>query len=401
MSGTTDDDSIIGTPGNDTILGLAGNDFIDGRDGNDVLFGNEGDDTLLGGTGSNRLVGGDGNDSLVGGTGGDLLQGGAGNDTLTGGGGLDTLDGGTGNDLLIGTNSNDVYLIRTGDGVDTINTGGGNDTLYLEGVNGGSGGINWSNLGQGGKPSDIGGGWSVLKTGANGGYITNGSDTIFVDNSLNTIVNSDFYTGVPDPEEPCFATGTLIATARGEVAVENLRVGDLVLAAHGGATLQPIVWIGHSRVNVARQRNRAAVAPILIRAGALAEGVPHRDLRVSPEHAMFLDGRLVPARLLVNGTTIVQELWCPEVTYWHVELPAHGLLVAEGAVSESYFDDGNRKQFDNYGITTLFKDFAAERHNGRYAEAACYPLLEDGPLLERIRARIAARAERAAERLSA
>ncbi|WP_137125850.1 Hint domain-containing protein [Roseomonas sp. HF4] len=205
----------------------------------------------------------------------------------------------------------------------------------------------------------------------------------------------------PQDIAPCFATGTLIATARGEVAVEDLRVGDLVLTAHGGAALQPIVWIGHSRANVAKQRNRAAIAPVLIKAGALADGVPHRDLRVSPDHAMFLDGRLVPARHLVNGTTIVQELWCPEVTYWHVELPAHGLLVAEGAVSESYFDDGNRKHFDNYGITTLFKDFAAERHNGRYAEAACYPLLEDGPLLERIRARIAALTERAAELRSA
>lgn len=190
---------------------------------------------------------------------------------------------------------------------------------------------------------------------------------------------------------PCFAEGTLIATARGEVPVEDLRVGDLVVTPHGNAALQPVVWIGHSKANVAKQRDRAVVAPILIKAGALADGVPHRDLRVSPEHAMFLDGRLVPARLLVNGSTIVQELWCPEVTYWHVELPAHGLLVAEGAVSESYFDDGNRKHFDNYGITTLFKDFESERGNRRYAEATCYPLLLEGPPLERLRARLAAR----------
>lgn len=191
---------------------------------------------------------------------------------------------------------------------------------------------------------------------------------------------------------PCFAAGTRIATARGEVLVEDLRVGDLVVVAEAGAPLQPVVWVGHSRVNVAGHRDRAAVAPVLIRAGALAEGVPHRDLRVSPEHAMYLDGRLVPARHLVNGTTVVQELWCPDVTYWHVELPAHGLLVAEGAVSESYFDDGNRQHFDNGGTVALFKDFASERANGRYRAEACAPVLEDGPALERIRSRIAARA---------
>ena len=390
-TGTSGSDNTVLGSGNDTFVGLFGDDSVLGGLGNDVLFGNEGNDTLGGNEGDDRLVGGIGNDVLNGGLGNDLLQGGDGDDILTGGGGLDTLDGGQGNDLLTGTNSNDIYVIRTGEGVDTINTGGGNDTLYLEGVNGDASGLGWGPLGSGGTATDIGGGWSVVKTGANGGYITNGQDTIYVDNSLNRIVSSSFYSA-PDPEEPCFATGTLIATARGEVAVEDLRVGDLVVTAHGGAALQPIVWIGHSKVNVARHRNRAAVAPVLIKAGALADGVPHRDLRVSPDHAMFLDGRLVPAKHLVNGTTIVQELWCPEVTYWHVELPAHGLLVSEGAVSESYFDDGNRKHFDNYGITTLFKDFASERSNGRYAEAACYPLLENGEALERIRARLAARA---------
>ena len=190
---------------------------------------------------------------------------------------------------------------------------------------------------------------------------------------------------------PCFVEGTMIATARGEVPVEALRVGDLVVAPNAAAPLQPIVWIGHSRVDIARHRDREAIAPVLITAGALAEGVPHRDLRVSPDHAMFLDGHLVPAKHLVNGTTIVQETWRPDVTYWHVELPAHGLLVAEGAVAESYFDDGNRQHFDNGGIVALFKDFAAERANGRYKAEACAPVLEDGPALERIRARIAAR----------
>jgi hypothetical protein len=191
---------------------------------------------------------------------------------------------------------------------------------------------------------------------------------------------------------PCFAEGVLIMTPRGQVAVQDLRVGDSVLTMESGAALKPIRWIGHACINLLRHPNRAAVAPILIRACALADGVPARDLRVSPEHAMFLDGRLVPARLLLNGRSIIQELWCPEVTYWHVELPAHGLLVAEGAISESYFDDGNRKHFDNAAIATLVKDFSSERANGRYAEAACRPLLLDGPALDALRARMADRA---------
>ena len=259
----------------------------------------------------------------------------------------------------------------------------------------------------------------ILATPSDGGPpVVVGSTTVNQDNGNNTYTvpvsldttdldpNLDYTFSAQDPGDgtvsdneigpldvECFAAGTLIATARGEVPVEDLRIGDLVVTAHGGAPLQPVMWLGRTRVNVARQADRTKAAPILIKAGALADGVPHRDLRVSPEHAMFLDGRLVPAKHLVNGTSIVQELWCAEVTYWHVELPAHGLLVAEGAVSESYFDDGNRKHFDNYGIATLFKDFASERGNGRYAEAACYPLLTEGEGLEAIRARIAARAE--------
>ncbi len=197
---------------------------------------------------------------------------------------------------------------------------------------------------------------------------------------------------VADVPVACFASGTLIATARGEVAVEELRVGDLVVTAQGGAVLQPVIWMGYSRVELTRHPRRHAAVPVLITAGALAEGMPHRDLRVSPDHGLLVDGYLVPAGRLVNGRSIVREMWCPEVTYWHVELPAHGLLVAEGAVAESYFDDGNRSQFDNYGITTLFKDFAARQASGRYRAQACRPVLEEGEVLDRIRTRLMERA---------
>lgn len=193
----------------------------------------------------------------------------------------------------------------------------------------------------------------------------------------------------------CFTADTMIATEQGQVAVQDLRVGDLVLTIHQGAALRPIAWIGHTRIDLVAHPARAKAAPILIRAGALADGVPHRDLRVSPEHAMFIDGILVPAHLLVNGSTIVQEMWRTEVTYWHVELEGHGLLVSEGAVSESYFDDGNRQSFDNHAITALVKDFASHRGNGRYREAACAPLIDvAGAEFARITIRLAERAAR-------
>ena len=276
-------------------------------------------------------------------------------DTVVSGAGADSIDLGGGNDSFVWTE---------GDGNDTVTLGDGNDTLDLEG---------WIN-----GPTNP---WTT-ESGPGGATIfINGDDTLTVygyDPEIDVVT--------------CFAEGTRIATMRGEVAVEDLRAGDLVVAAHGGAPLQPLIWVGHTRVNVARQRNRATAAPILIKAHALGDGVPFRDLRVSPEHAIFLDGRLVPARLLVDGVSIVQELWVREVTYYHVELAAHGLVVAEGAVTETYFDDGNRHLFDNAKVAALVVDFEAKRGNGDYLANACAPVLQEGsPLLDAIRGRIAAR----------
>ncbi len=105
-------------------------------------------------------------------------------------------------------------------------------------------------------------------------------------------------------------------------------------------------------------------------------GCAARDLRVSPEHAFLLDGRLVPARLLINGGSIIQELWCHDVTYWHLELAAHGILIAEGAPAESYFDDGNGHLFDQPAVRALQPRF--DRAPGsRYAAEACAPPILD------------------------
>jgi hypothetical protein len=95
-------------------------------------------------------------------------------------------------------------------------------------------------------------------------------------------------------------------------------------------------WIGSRAVGGA--------VPVRITAGAFGDGQPHRDLWLSPDHAVCVDGALIPVRYLVNGTTIT-EVACDAVTYWHVELETHAVLFAEGLAAESYLGAGNRAAF--------------------------------------------------------
>ena len=128
-------------------------------------------------------------------------------------------------------------------------------------------------------------------------------------------------------------------------------------------------------------------------AGAFDRGLPCRDLWLSPDHAVFVDGVLIPIKRLVNGGTITQ-VPVDQVTYFHVELPEHDLLLAEGLPAESYLDAGERSNFSNGGVTTaLHPDFAARR----WEMAGCAPLVQSGPILAAVRAGLAARAARCRE----
>ncbi|MBS0639935.1 MAG: Hint domain-containing protein [Proteobacteria bacterium] len=153
----------------------------------------------------------------------------------------------------------------------------------------------------------------------------------------------------------CFAPGTGIATPSGRVVVEALRVGDLVVTADGRA--MPVQWLGHQTVST-HFADPLRVLPIRITAGALADNQPVRDLLVSPDHAMFVDGVLIQAGALVNGTTIRREPAAAEVlTYYHVELSEHALILAEGAPAETFVDNIDRLGFDNWAEhTALYPD---------------------------------------------
>ena len=194
-------------------------------------------------------------------------------------------------------------------------------------------------------------------------------------------VNPDGSIGSP---VTCFVAGTLIETSCGPVAVEDLRVGDTMDALFGGPA-QPIVWIGRRHVACARHNRPQAVHPVRISAGAFGRGRPDRDLLLSPDHAIFLDGVLVPVKLLVNGSTIAR-VPMDEVTYYHIELPQHDVVLAEGLAVESYLDTGDRSSYANGGgVVRLFPDFTARA----WETAGCAPLVLTGPLLARARAEVA------------
>jgi len=127
--------------------------------------------------------------------------------------------------------------------------------------------------------------------------------------------------------------------------VETLRQGDLVLLADGGAA--PVRWMGRHAVS-RRFGDPLRNWPVRVRAGSLAQDVPRRDLLLSPGHALRVGGVLAHAAALVNGTSIVREQHLPETfTYWHVELPAHALILAEGAAAESFLAGCEDIAFDN------------------------------------------------------
>jgi hypothetical protein len=103
-------------------------------------------------------------------------------------------------------------------------------------------------------------------------------------------------------DAPCHRKGTRILMERGGVTIETLAIGDLVVTGTGRR--RPIKWIGRREVDCQAHHDAERVWPVRIAAGAVAPGVPHRDLYVSPDHCISFDDVLVVARLILNGSTI-------------------------------------------------------------------------------------------------
>jgi hypothetical protein len=252
-----------------------------------------------------------------------------------------------------------------GSGNDKIVGGSGNDTVDFAGMR-----------------TDY-----ALSVGADGTLLVTGIDGGF--SAVDTLSGIEILAFADETiQAPCFAQGTHILTLSGEVAVQDLRVGDILVTGMGGPP-QAIRWIGGRRVECHRHPYPHKVLPIRIAAHAFGFGHPHRDLFLSPDHAVFAEGVLIPVKHLVNGTT-VHRVAAQNLTYYHVELDQHDAILAEGLLCESYLDTGDRAAFEGGAATELYPAWGSEARDVTLIMdvIGCAPLQVEGSEVQATRAKL-------------
>ena len=265
----------------------------------------------------------------------DAAVGGAADDTFVENANGDTIDGGAGaNTVVLRLNQADYTMTRTPANVVTVTTraGGVSDTL--------------SNV-------------STLR---------------FADGS--TMLTNAI---------ACYARGTRLAVPDGQALVERLAIGDSVVTASG--YVRAVKWIGTRAYAGPFLAANPGAQPIRVHAGAIADGIPMRDLHVSARHALFIDGLLIPAESLVNGVSVTRCTDWAEVEYFHIELHSHDILLAEGCPAESFVDDDSRGMFHN--AAEFFATYPGEDPS---RGCFCADVVEHGEALEVVRRRLASRA---------
>lgn len=291
------------------------------------VAGNGGFAILEGSADPDHLTAGDIATLIMGHGGDDTLFGGLGDDTLDGGEGDDVLDGGAGNDVLIGGPGADIFVFRDGYDHDVIL----DFDLSEDRVAISSTGIErFEDIRDRLGPDENG---DALLT------LNDGSTLLFHGIRVGDLSASHF---IVEPPPVCFARGTMILTPVGDVPVESLDVGDMVLTLDAGP--QPVRWIGR-RVKVfghGAHRHQ----PVVIPAGALGAGRPARTLRLSPQHRVLVRGEAAGARRagvlaiakgLVGRSGIHQDTDCTGIEYFQLLLPRHHVLYAEGLATESFY----------------------------------------------------------------
>jgi Ca2+-binding RTX toxin-like protein len=360
-----DADSILGGDGNDTINAGFDDDEIDGGDGDDFIVGGEGADNIDGGDGDDTIYGGldpiypdtlnipdaldlrpdNGTDTIHGGDGDDTIFGQDDDDVIYGDAGDDVLDGGIDDDIIYGGEDDDV--LTGGEGSDDLYGGDDSDTFIVNSADDGDGDV----IDGGTDGVDVD---TLDLTGAGSFQITGETVDADGDSTSGTIEFLDApggtVTGTLDFAEieriiPCFTPGTSIATLRGEVPVEDLKVGDKVITRDNGA--QEIRWVGCKPMSALELQSSKHLQPIRIQKGSLGNGLPERDLLVSPNHKVLISKPevgllfnepevLVPAKHLVKPSDGIQAVNLGATSYIHIMFDNHEVVLSNGAWTESF-----------------------------------------------------------------
>lgn len=151
----------------------------------------------------------------------------------------------------------------------------------------------------------------------------------------------------------CYLAGTEIDTPAGKVKVEDISAGDKIFIIDGGIKKEEsVVWAGSKKINARSESDY----PIVIKKSAISDEVPYKDLYVTQEHCLYIEGRFIPARMLVNNRSIILEKR-DEFEIYHVETENHSVILSDGLESETYLDTGNRASFAARGKATLDGSF--------------------------------------------
>lgn len=144
----------------------------------------------------------------------------------------------------------------------------------------------------------------------------------------------------------CFCSSTMIETFTGPMPVDWLSTQDRVRTKDNG--YQQALWVGQTKISVAQMQEMPQLWPVMIQAGALGDGMPDYDLKVSADHRILVSGAevqllfgtdevFVPAKALVNGDSVVSVCPSKPTAFVHVLFETHEIIRAEGLWAESFF----------------------------------------------------------------
>lgn len=170
--------------------------------------------------------------------------------------------------------------------------------------------------------------------------------------------SSSAYHGPTQGDPICYLAGSKVETLHGLKNIEDIEIGEKILTYNKeGKVLreEKIIWCGYNTVFVKKNfPDDRAGYPVRILKDAISKNIPFKDFLVTPEHGIFLKGKFVPARMLVNGASMFFDKSIEKYSYYHIETERHAIIKVDGVFSETYLDTGNRKSFYSKGNITPF-----------------------------------------------